>query len=167
MLNPFFPSPSLSGLFPSMFSFTICSLVPPLWTSFFLLQFWKDLTPQMYITFWMLSLYDVEVPINAYTNVLQRLRSTVEEATLKPSQRAKEMERIAAVGKKVIWTKRNHRVEKKYMSFLEWERWHNRTPCKRKNPSIDTFPSSALIILISTQCSWKLKSKHKKPIRAM
>ena len=73
----------------------------------------------MYITFWMLSLYDVEVPINAYTNVLQRLRSTVEEATLKPSQRAKEMERIAAVGKKVIWRKRNHRVEKKYMSFLE------------------------------------------------
>ena len=57
--------------------------------------------PQLYFVFWMFSLYDLEVPVDAYASLVSRLRSAADQGTMSSSQRAKEKERIDAIQKKV------------------------------------------------------------------
>ncbi len=62
---------------------------------------WADMTPQIYVTFWMHSLYDLEVPHEAYGRLVDRLKQAVDQSQLSSGQKAKEMERVTAVQKKV------------------------------------------------------------------
>ena len=35
---------------------------------------WNDITPKLFTTFWTLSLYDLQVPMDSYKSVHKRLR---------------------------------------------------------------------------------------------
>jgi len=38
---------------------------------------WENLSPQFYATFWSLSLYDVEVPVDRYKAEITKLRDSL------------------------------------------------------------------------------------------
>jgi THO complex subunit 2 len=41
---------------------------------------WDDISPQLYVTFWTLSLYDLHVPVDCYETEISKLQQIADEA---------------------------------------------------------------------------------------
>ena len=58
---------------------------------------WEDISPQFYVTFWSLTLYDLIVPNDAYTSQINRIKlmsnSAADNKDLTSSKRKREQER--------------------------------------------------------------------------
>nr|XP_037284733.1 THO complex subunit 2-like [Rhipicephalus microplus] len=65
---------------------------------------WEDLSPQFYVTFWSLSMYDLYVPTSSYQREIQKLRdasNSEETKDMAPSKRKKEKDRCDALADKL------------------------------------------------------------------
>ncbi|XP_077518841.1 THO complex subunit 2-like protein isoform X3 [Amblyomma americanum] len=65
---------------------------------------WEDLSPQFYVTFWSLSMYDLHVPSTSYQREMQKLRdasNSEETKDMAPSKRKKEKDRCDALADKL------------------------------------------------------------------
>ncbi|KAL1434887.1 hypothetical protein MTO96_001763 [Rhipicephalus appendiculatus] len=65
---------------------------------------WEDLSPQFYVTFWSLSMYDLYVPTSSYQREMQKLRdasNSEETKDMAPSKRKKEKDRCDALADKL------------------------------------------------------------------
>lgn len=65
---------------------------------------WEDLSPQFYVTFWSLSMYDLHVPTSSYQREMQKLRdasNSEETKDMAPSKRKKEKDRCDALADKL------------------------------------------------------------------
>ncbi|XP_070391314.1 THO complex subunit 2 isoform X1 [Dermacentor albipictus] len=75
---------------------------------------WEDLSPQFYVTFWSLSMYDLHVPTSSYQREMQKLRDASNSEETKdmsnpvqrrpsqaPSKRKKEKDRCDALADKL------------------------------------------------------------------
>lgn len=65
---------------------------------------WEDLSPQFYVTFWSLSMYDLHVPTSSYQREVQKLRdasNSEENKDMAPSKRKKEKDRCDALADKL------------------------------------------------------------------
>jgi len=74
---------------------------------------WDDISPQFYVTFWSLSLYDLFVPSEAYAREVTRIKLMSTQAgdnkDLPSSKRKKEQERCAALIEKLQEEERRQR----------------------------------------------------------
>ncbi|XP_040063218.1 THO complex subunit 2 isoform X5 [Ixodes scapularis] len=66
---------------------------------------WEDLSPQFYVTFWSLSMYDLHVPTSSYEREVGKLKQQVVQAEdskdMVPSKRKKERDRCEALMEKL------------------------------------------------------------------
>ncbi|RZF48549.1 hypothetical protein LSTR_LSTR011164 [Laodelphax striatellus] len=66
---------------------------------------WEDISPQFFVTFWSLTMYDLFVPVDAYTkeiNKIKQLAAGVSESKdLPASKQKKEQERYHALSEKL------------------------------------------------------------------
>jgi THO complex subunit 2 len=74
---------------------------------------WEDISPQFYVTFWSLSLYDLFVPTDAYTREISRVKTMAIQAgdnkDLPSSKRKKEQERCNILIEKMQEEERRQR----------------------------------------------------------
>lgn len=64
-------------------------------------KFWDDLSPRLYVSFWMLSPYDLEVPKSSYDREVDRLKAT-EDNKDQPAKKKKEIERGRLLQEKLL-----------------------------------------------------------------
>jgi chromosome 7 SCAF14703, whole genome shotgun sequence. (fragment) len=69
-------------------------------------KFWDDLSPRFFITFWTLSMYDLEVPKISYDREVDRLKNqiqqTEENKDLVASKKKKEVERCRLLQERLL-----------------------------------------------------------------
>ncbi|XP_064481885.1 THO complex subunit 2-like isoform X2 [Ornithodoros turicata] len=69
------------------------------------LKTWEDLSPQFYVTFWSLSMYDLHVPSSSYDREIKKLKQQVaqieDNKDMVPSKRKKERDRCEALMEKL------------------------------------------------------------------
>lgn len=73
--------------------------------NFFPAKIWEDISPQFYVTFWSLSLYDLHVPADAYAREVNRIKQASiafgDNKDLPSSKRKKEQDRCNALIEKL------------------------------------------------------------------
>jgi THO complex subunit 2 len=66
---------------------------------------WEDISPQFYVTFWSLTLYDLLVPNDAYSREINRIKNlsitAAENKDLTSGKRKREQERCNALIEKL------------------------------------------------------------------
>lgn len=76
-------------------------------------KIWEDISPQFYVTFWSLSLYDLFVPNEAYGREINRIKQASigygESKDLPSSKRKKEQERCSVMIEKLQDEERRQR----------------------------------------------------------
>lgn len=50
---------------------------------------WEDISPEFYVTFWSLSMYDLRVPVESYEREIDRLKAAASNAAKDTSQGTK------------------------------------------------------------------------------
>ena len=69
-------------------------------------KFWEDLSPRIYVSFWTLTMYDLEVPKDIYNQQDERLKAQIaaieEDRTMTPAKIKKEAERGRMMQLKLI-----------------------------------------------------------------
>lgn len=103
---------------------------------------WEELSPQFMVTFWSLSMYDLQVPKESYEKEITKLK-TIDNKDLSGSKVRKEVERTAALREKLQdeQRKQTEHVEK-VMARLKAEKstWFlNKAQKSLKNVSIMQF----------------------------
>ncbi|CAG9091802.1 unnamed protein product [Plutella xylostella] len=68
---------------------------------------WEDISPEFYVTFWSLSMYDLKVPVESYDREIERLRAAAAAARDAPGTKGKkEQERYHTLLEKLQDEKR-------------------------------------------------------------
>lgn len=101
----------------------ICKAVQPLCPP----RVWEDLSPQFFVTFWSLTVYDLSVPSAAYEREIQRVKQLIQQTNdsreLPASKRKKELDRCAALIEKLIEEERKQKDHnERVMERLKQER---------------------------------------------
>lgn len=68
-------------------------------------KFWDDLSPRFFVTFWILSMYDLEVPKSSYnreTDKLKQQSQELEDNSLQQNKKKKEIERTRLLMEKLL-----------------------------------------------------------------
>ncbi|XP_015792338.1 THO complex subunit 2 [Tetranychus urticae] len=69
-------------------------------------KFWEDLSPRFFVTFWTLSIYDLEVPKSSYDHEVEKLKkqiqSTEDNKDMNPGKKKKEIERCRLLQEKLL-----------------------------------------------------------------
>ena len=69
-------------------------------------KFWEDLSPRIYVSFWTLTMYDLEVPKDIYNQQDERLKAQItaieEDRNMAPAKIKKEAERGRMMQLKLI-----------------------------------------------------------------
>lgn len=68
-------------------------------------KFWDDLCPRFFVTFWILSMYDLEVPKSSYnreTDKLKQQSQDLEDNSLQQNKKKKEIERTRLLMEKLL-----------------------------------------------------------------
>lgn len=69
-------------------------------------RFWDDLSPRFFVTFWTLSMYDLEVPKQSYERETEKLKlqisQTEDNKDLNLSKRKKDIERNRLLLEKLL-----------------------------------------------------------------
>ncbi|CAG2122550.1 unnamed protein product, partial [Medioppia subpectinata] len=64
-------------------------------------KFWDDLSPRFFVTFWTLTMYDLQVPTQSYERELKRFKDQIQSAEenkdLAPNKKKKEKERCLSM----------------------------------------------------------------------
>lgn len=76
-------------------------------------KIWEDISPQFYVTFWSLSLYDLFVPTDVYNREISRIKQASigfgDNKDLPSSKRKKEQERCSVMIEKLQDEERRQR----------------------------------------------------------
>lgn len=103
-------------------------------------KFWDDLSPRLYVSFWTLSMFDLEVPKPSYDREVDRLKaliqSTEENKDLPPSKKKKEVERGRLLQEKLLeeQLKQDEHVRKVRVRLeQEKEQWFQSSMCSTEN----------------------------------
>ncbi|UYV64100.1 THOC2 [Cordylochernes scorpioides] len=105
---------------------------------------WDDLSPQFYMTFWCLSMYDLHVPSASYEKEINKLKQLImqvdENKDLTQSKKKKEKERCHALIEKLAEEERKqqeHCARVQARLKAEKDSWfHSRSP---KNETVTQF----------------------------
>lgn len=108
---------------------------------------WEDITPQFYVTFWSLTLYDLHVPSDSYTTQINRIKNTAaqfaENKDMASSKQKKEQDRCNNLIEKLQEEERRQREHvDRVMAKLRQEKdsWFApRTAKSAKNETVTAF----------------------------
>lgn len=91
----------------------IFSPIADVMRNFFAPKIWEDISPQFYVTFWSMSLYDLFVPTDAYNREINRIKQSSigfgDNKDLPSSKRKKEQERCSVMIEKLQDEERRQR----------------------------------------------------------
>lgn len=81
----------------------ICPIVVSIRSNQLLKKTWEDLNPQVYVTFWSLSMYDLVVPTGSYQREVNKLKAILQNEENKDAgKKKKERERCESLISKLV-----------------------------------------------------------------
>jgi THO complex subunit 2 len=132
---------------------------------------WDDISPQLYVTFWTLSLYDLHVPVDCYETEISKLQQIADEADanaeLTSSKKKKERERCEMIIKRLqderTVQQENHR---RVIARLQHEKesWFNNRSQKNRMITqllqLCIFPRCCFTALDAVYCGEFIHTLH-------
>ena len=105
-------------------------------------KFWDDLSPRFFVTFWILSMYDLEVPKASYnreTDKLKQQSQDLEDNSLQQNKKKKEIERTRLLMEKLLeeQLKQDQHVSRIRMRLdVEKDQWFQSSKLSIKSESL-------------------------------